>query len=106
MPQPWRTLGCSVSGWGERLHHYPKHLVWRRTAARGPGACFFAPQPSLVLADEPTGNLDAATGAQIIDLMFELNAREGTTLILVTHDAALAARCQRVLQLQAGRLLA
>lgn len=92
-------------GLGERLHHYPKHLSGgeqqRVALARA-----FAPQPSLVLADEPTGNLDAATGAQIIDLMFELNAREGTTLILVTHDAALAARCQRVLQLQAGRLLA
>ncbi len=92
-------------GLAERLHHYPKHLSGgeqqRVALARA-----FAPQPKLVLADEPTGNLDAATGAQVIDLMFELNAREGTTLILVTHDAALAARCQRVLQLQAGRLLA
>ncbi len=92
-------------GLAERLHHYPKYLSGgeqqRVALARA-----FAPQPKLVLADEPTGNLDAATGAQVIDLMFELNAREGTTLILVTHDAALAARCQRVLQLQAGRLLA
>ena len=60
--------------------------------------------PSLVLADEPTGNLDAATGQQIIDMMFELNAKQGTTLILVTHDEAIAARCGRVLRIQSGRL--
>jgi putative ABC transport system ATP-binding protein len=65
----------------------------------------FAPGPRLVLADEPTGNLDAATGRQIIDLMFDLNAREGTTLVLVTHDEAIAARCGRVLRLEAGRLV-
>jgi putative ABC transport system ATP-binding protein len=57
-----------------------------------------------VLADEPTGNLDAATGQQIIDLMFELNSKQGTTLILVTHDEAIAARCGRVLRIQSGRL--
>jgi putative ABC transport system ATP-binding protein len=56
------------------------------------------------LADEPTGNLDAATGQQIIDLMFELNRNEGTTLILVTHDEAIAARCGRILRIQSGRL--
>lgn len=91
-------------GLGERLRHYPKHLSGgeqqRVALARA-----FAANPRLVLADEPTGNLDAATGRQIIDLMFELNARQGTTLILVTHDQAIAARCDRTLQLQAGRLL-
>ncbi|MCL2345437.1 MAG: ATP-binding cassette domain-containing protein [Desulfobulbus sp.] len=91
-------------GLSERLRHYPKHLSGgeqqRVALARA-----FAPAPRLVLADEPTGNLDAATGRQIIDLMFELNAREGTTLILVTHDEAIAARCGRVLPIQAGRLV-
>ena len=64
----------------------------------------FAPSPPLVLADEPTGNLDAATGQQVIDLMFDLNAKQGTTLLLVTHDEAIAARCGRVLRIQSGRL--
>jgi len=90
-------------GLGERLRHYPKHLSGgeqqRVALARA-----FAPAPRLVLADEPTGNLDAVTGQQIIELMFELNAKEGTTLILVTHDEAIAARCGRVLRIQAGEL--
>ena len=92
-------------GLAHRLKHYPKHLTGgeqqRVALARA-----FAPNPRLVLADEPTGNLDAATGQQIIDLMFELNAREGTTLVLVTHDEAIAARCGRVVRIQSGRLLA
>ena len=90
-------------GLGHRLKHYPKHLSGgeqqRVALARA-----FAPSPRLVLADEPTGNLDAATGQQIIDLMFELNSKQGTTLILVTHDEAIAARCGRVLRIQSGRL--
>jgi len=92
-------------GLGHRLKHYPKHLSGgeqqRVALARA-----FATSPRLVLADEPTGNLDAATGQQIIDLMFELNEKQGTTLILVTHDEAIAARCGRVLRIQSGRLLA
>ncbi|HNM23279.1 MAG: ATP-binding cassette domain-containing protein [Betaproteobacteria bacterium] len=91
-------------GLGEREHHAPRYLSGgeqqRVALARA-----FAPGPRLVLADEPTGNLDAATGRQIIDLMFDLNAREGTTLVLVTHDEAIAARCGRVLRLEAGRLV-
>ncbi len=91
-------------GLGHRLKHYPKHLSGgeqqRVALARA-----FAPNPQLVLADEPTGNLDAATGQQIIDLMFDLNARQGTTLLLVTHDEAIAARCGRILRIQSGRLL-
>jgi putative ABC transport system ATP-binding protein len=65
----------------------------------------FAMRPQLLLADEPTGNLDAATGAQIIELMFDMNAESGTTLILVTHDEALAHRCGRTLRLAGGRLV-
>jgi putative ABC transport system ATP-binding protein len=90
-------------GLDHRLKHYPKHLSGgeqqRVALARA-----FAPSPRLVLADEPTGNLDAATGQQIIDLMFDLNAKQGTTLILVTHDEAIAARCGRILRIQSGRL--
>ena len=90
-------------GLGHRLKHYPKHLSGgeqqRVALARA-----FAPNPGLVLADEPTGNLDAATGQQIIELMFDLNARQGTTLLLVTHDEAIAARCGRTLRIQSGQL--
>ena len=90
-------------GLEHRLKHYPKHLSGgeqqRVALARA-----FAPSPRLVLADEPTGNLDAATGQQIINLMFELNAKQGTTLILVTHDEAIAARCGRTLRIHSGRL--
>ena len=90
-------------GLGERLGHYPKHLSGgeqqRVALARA-----FAMSPQLLLADEPTGNLDATTGAQIIDLMFAMNSEAGTTLILVTHDEALANRCGRTLRLSGGRL--
>ena len=90
-------------GLSHRLRHYPKHLSGgeqqRVALARA-----FAPNPKLVLADEPTGNLDADTGHQIIDLMFDINAERGTTLILVTHDEEIAARCERRLKMHAGRL--
>ena len=90
-------------GLAERLGHYPKHLSGgeqqRVALARA-----FAVKPQLLLADEPTGNLDAATGAQVIELMFAMNAEQGTTLILVTHDEVLARRCGRVLRLVGGRL--
>jgi putative ABC transport system ATP-binding protein len=91
-------------GLGARFHHYPKHLSGgeqqRVALARA-----FAIKPQLLLADEPTGNLDAATGAQVIDLMFAMNEETGTTLILVTHDEALARRCGRTLRLAAGCLV-
>lgn len=91
-------------GLGHRLQHYPKHLSGgeqqRVALARA-----FAPRPRLLLADEPTGNLDAATGADVIELMFSMNAEQGTTLILVTHDEALASRCSRTIRLESGRIV-
>jgi putative ABC transport system ATP-binding protein len=65
----------------------------------------FASEPDILFADEPTGNLDAATGQRITDLLFELNREQGTTLVMVTHDARLAERCGSALHLEAGRLL-
>lgn len=90
-------------GLGERLHHYPRTLSGgeqqRVAIARA-----FASQPVILFADEPTGNLDTATGANVIELLFGLNEEEGTTLVLVTHDNSLAARCQRKFTMTAGHL--
>jgi len=90
-------------GLGPRLRHYPKHLSGgeqqRVALARA-----FAARPRLLLADEPTGNLDAETGRAIVELMFSLNREAGTTLLLVTHDETLASRCDRVLRMSAGQL--
>ncbi len=91
-------------GLGDRLQHYPNQLSGgeqqRCAIARA-----FAARPRLLFADEPTGNLDQVTGGRIIDLLFALNQAQGTTLLMATHDEALAAHCQRRLQLQAGRLV-
>ena len=91
-------------GLGERTRHRPAQLSGgeqqRVALARA-----FAVAPRILLADEPTGNLDAHTGAQIIELLFELNRAQGATLIVVTHDPALAALCQRQLRLDGGRLV-
>jgi putative ABC transport system ATP-binding protein len=92
-------------GLGERLHHYPKHLSGgeqqRVALARA-----FVVQPKLLLADEPTGSLDADAGAEVIKLLFEMNREYGTTLVMVTHDESLAARCGRIVRLAAGRIVA
>ncbi len=90
-------------GLGERLGHYPKVLSGgeqqRVALARA-----FVMRPAVLLADEPTGSLDFATGATVMDLMFELNREADTTLVLVTHDRAIATRCDRQLRMEAGRL--
>ncbi|MGC8508961.1 MAG: ABC transporter ATP-binding protein [Thiomonas sp.] len=90
-------------GLGQRLHHRPA-LLSGGEQQRVALARAFVGRPRLVLADEPTGNLDAATGARIMDLMFRLRDETGATLILVTHDPALAARCDRICTMHAGRL--
>ena len=90
-------------GLGARLDHYPAQLSGgeqqRVAVARA-----LAPNPAILVADEPTGNLDEDTGRQIIDLLFAGHAQRGTTLVLVTHDAGLAARCGRVVRLRSGRV--
>jgi putative ABC transport system ATP-binding protein len=91
-------------GLAHRLHHYPRHLSGgeqqRVALARA-----FVIHPSLLFADEPTGNLDLASGRQIIDLLFELNAEQGTALLLVTHDNELAGRCDAIYRLVDGKLV-
>ncbi|QSR46635.1 ABC transporter ATP-binding protein [Aeromonas veronii] len=97
-----RELLAAV-GLGDRLHHLPPRLSGgeqqRVAIARA-----FMTRPSLLLADEPTGNLDSKTGEKVIELLFELNRKHGTTLVVVTHDHQLAERCQRQLVMTAGRL--
>ncbi|WP_258807021.1 ABC transporter ATP-binding protein [Pseudidiomarina sp. CB1] len=90
-------------GLGDRLTHYPNQLSGgeqqRVAIARA-----FVGTPKILFADEPTGNLDAATGHKVEDLLFQMNEESGTTLVMVTHDSELAERCQRVLRMEAGRL--
>ncbi len=92
-------------GLGDRLGHYPKVLSGgeqqRVALARA-----FVVRPAVLLADEPTGSLDFATGEKVMELMFDLNREAGTTLVLVTHDRGIAARCDRQLRIEAGRLVA
>ena len=102
-----RTLALDMLrrvGLGERLSHYPKVLSGgeqqRVALARA-----FVVRPAVLLADEPTGSLDFATGETVMALMFEMNREAGTTLVLVTHDRAIAARCDRQLRLEAGRVV-
>jgi len=90
-------------GLSHRLRHYPRQLSGgeqqRVAIARA-----FATEPSVLLADEPTGNLDRATGQAVADLLFDLNSQRGTALVLVTHDPSLAARCRHTYEIEAGRL--
>ena len=90
-------------GLGDRLHHYPTQLSGgeqqRVALARA-----LAPDPAILVADEPTGNLDETTGKQIVDLLFTKHAERGMTLVLVTHDTSLAQRCDRVVRLRSGRI--
>ncbi len=104
-PDAWRRAAAELEavGLGHRLTHYPAQLSGgeqqRVAIARA-----IAPRPPLIFADEPTGNLDAATGAGIIDLLFARRAETGATLVIITHDEALAARCDRVVTLADGRI--
>jgi len=93
----------ALVGLSDRQRHYPAQLSGgeqqRVALARA-----LAPRPSVIIADEPTGNLDEATGGAIIELLFAARARSGSTLVLVTHDSALAARCDRTLRMRSGHL--
>jgi putative ABC transport system ATP-binding protein len=103
-PFPTAAAELAAVGLGHRLTHYPVQLSGgeqqRVAIARAT-----APKPELIFADEPTGNLDATTGAAILDLLFERQRESGATLLVITHDPALAARCGRVLEMQDGRIV-
>lgn len=90
-------------GLGDRLDHYPSQLSGGEQQRVAIARAFIS-KPDILFADEPTGNLDSKTGQHITDLIFELNAKEGTTLVLVTHDPKLAARCQRQVEMDSGVL--
>lgn len=103
--QPRANAELEAVGLGHRLHHYPVQLSGgeqqRVAIARA-----LAARPEIVFADEPTGNLDGATGAAIIDLLFARQAAAGATLIIITHDPSLAARCGRIIEMRDGRIVA
>jgi putative ABC transport system ATP-binding protein len=103
--QPFARAAAELAAVGlkDRLHHYPAELSGgeqqRVALARA-----LAPDPAILLADEPTGNLDEETGSSVIELIFALKRARGTTLVLVTHDSALAAKCDEVIALRSGRI--
>jgi putative ABC transport system ATP-binding protein len=92
-------------GLGERIHHYPSQLSGGEQQRVAIARAYVA-RPAILFADEPTGNLDSATSHSIVELLFSLNAEYGTTLVLVTHNAELGARCQRCLELDGGSIRA
>jgi putative ABC transport system ATP-binding protein len=92
-------------GLGDRTHHYPAQLSGGEQQRVGLARAF-ANRPKILMADEPTGNLDAETGHHVIDLMVRLNREEGTTLVLVTHDVELASKAHRIVRLSGGRIVA
>ena len=94
----------SQVGLADRASHYPNQLSGGEQQRVAIARAFVA-NPTVLFADEPTGNLDVATGARVMDLLFALNAASGTTLVLVTHDPKLAARCERVVTMDKGRLV-
>jgi len=91
-------------GLGPRVRHYPRQLSGGEKQRVAIARAFIA-DPEILFADEPTGNLDTASGERVIDLLFELNRNSKTTLVLVTHDRSLAERCDRIFEMEAGRLL-
>ena len=104
-PDAFERAESRPRGGGSQRPHRPLSgaALGRRAAARGAGRAL-SPRPAVLIADEPTGNLDEATGQAIIDLLFAARTQGGATLVLVTHDPALAARCDRTLIMRSGRL--
>ena len=103
MPSPRARRRSNAVGLGARLLHYPAQLSGGEQQRVAIARAFVA-QPKLLLADEPTGNLDGATGRVVIDLLFRLRAEHGTALLLITHDHELARRCDRIVALADGRI--
>ena len=103
MPSPRPKPGSNAVGLGARVLHYPAQLSGGEQQRVAIARAFVA-RPKLLLADEPTGNLDGATGRIVMDLMFRLRAEHGTALLLITHDHDLARRCDRIVGLADGRV--
>ncbi len=103
-PAGQARIALEKTGLGDRLHHFPGELSGGEQQRVALARAFVA-NPSLLLADEPTGNLDRETGAMVMDLLFDLQQEHGTTLVLVTHDESLASRCHRSIQMIDGRIM-